>query len=494
MKTNWIPIAAVIAVGAILAVLILAQDKHQPTEAEAGSAQTQSAASDAPEKGPQGGKIFTQGGFSVEVTIFEEGVPPQFRLYLYADGKPIPPSSADVTLVLSRLGRQPQIFKFVPEADYLLGNHVVEEPHSFDVAINARHNGTNYRWRYSQVEARVEMPDAVLKSSGVEILTAGEAVIRPTIKLPGEIAFNGDRIVHVVPRVGGIVVAVPRDLGQSVRQGEVLAVIESQALADLRSELRAARKRLALARVTFEREKKLWQEKITAQQDYLSAQQALSEAEIAAELAAARLRALGAAPGASGNLTRFEVRAPISGVIVAKAVARGQTVKEDADLFTLADLSTVWAQISVYPKDLGVIKVGQRADVKATAFAARATGTLSYIGALIGEQTRTAQARVTLPNPSGAWRPGMFVDVELAAAEVRVPVAVAADAIQTVRDWTVVFGRYGNYFEARPLELGRSDGRMVEVVAGLKAGERYAGGNSFAIKAELGKSGASHDH
>lgn len=494
MKKNWIPIAAVIAVGAILAALILAQDKQQPTEAEAGSAHTQSAASDAPEKGPKGGKIFTQDGFSVEVTIFEEGVPPQFRLYLYDDGKPIPPSSADITLVLSRLGRQPQIFKFVPEADYLLGNHVVEEPHSFDVAINARHGGKNYQWRYSQVEGRVEMPDAVLKSSGVEILTAGEAVIRPTIKLPGEIAFNDDRIVHVVPRVGGVVVAVSRDLGQSVRQGDVLAVIESQALADLRSELRAARKRLALARVTFEREKKLWQEKITAQQDYLSAQQALSEAEIAAELAAARLRALGVAPGASGNLTRFEVRAPISGVIVAKAVARGQTVKEDANLFTLADLSTVWAQISVYPKDLGVIKVGQRAEVKATAFAARATGTVSYIGALVGEQTRTAQARVTLPNPSGAWRPGMFVEVELAAEEVRVPVAVAADAIQTVRDWSVVFGRYGSYFEARPLELGRSDGRMVEVVSGLKAGEQYAGGNSFAIKAELGKSGASHDH
>ena len=88
----------------------------------------------------------------------------------------------------------------------------------------------------------------------------------------------------------------------------------------------------------------------------------------------------------------------------------------------------------------------------------------------------------------------MFVNAEMATEEVIVPVAVAVDALQTVRGWTAVFGRYGDYFEARPLELGRGDGQMVEVLKGLSAGEKYAAGNSFAIKAELGKSGASHDH
>ena len=502
MKQKLMPIAIVIIVGLILGGLILVTQKSAVTTADShdqavAGAKTPMAANASSQKGPKGGKLFTSDGFGVEVTIFEQGVEPQFRLYLYQDGKALAPTAAGAAITLSRLGASAQAFKFKPEADYLLGDQVVEEPHSFDVAIAALRNGKTYRWDYSQVEARVEMPDAVLQSTGVEILEAGPAMIKPTLKLPGEIVFNAEKMVHVVPRLSGLVLSVNRDLGQSVQQGDVLAVIESQALAELRSQFLAARKRLTLARTSFEREKKLWEEKITAQQDYLAAQLAMNEAEIAADLAAERLRALGVAPEAvrqGGNLARYEVRAPIAGVVVNKAIAAGATLKEDANIFSVTDLSTVWVQITVYPKDLGTIKTGQQAMIKATAFAAQATGTVSYIGALVGEQTRTAQARVTLKNPQGVWRPGMFVEVEVAAAEIQVPVAVSVAALQTVRDWTVVFGRYGQFFEARPLELGRSDGQMVEVLKGLSVGEKYAAGNSFAIKADMGKSGATHDH
>ena len=101
---------------------------------------------------------------------------------------------------------------------------------------------------------------------------------------------------------------------------------------------------------------------------------------------------------------------------------------------------------------------------------------------------------MTLENGDGQWRAGMFINVELVTEEIQVPVAVSVDALQTLFDWSVVFGRYGEYFEARPLELGRSDDNMIEVLDGLSDGERYAAGNSFAIKAELGKAGATHDH
>lgn len=494
-------IVGVVAVGLVLAGLIMSRDPSlAPTKAqvrdkaEGGGQATEPGE---PGKGPRGGKYLVADGFGVEVTIFESGVPPRFRLYLYQDGKPLEPSAARVTITLARLGARPQVFALVPEGDYLVGDQVVDEPHSFDVVIAAERGGRSYRWRYGQVEARVAMSDAVMASAGVEILTAGPATIKPTLKLPGEIAFNGERTVNVVPRVAGVVVSVSRGLGEAVKKGDLLAVIESQALADLRSQFAAARKRLGLARATFEREKTLWEEKISAKQDYLLAQQALSEAEIAADLATESLRALGMAPGADrpgAKLTRFEVRAPIAGVIVARRVASGEALKADADIFTVADLSDVWVQITVYPKDLGVIEVGQRATIRATAFAAEGVGTVSLIGALVGEQTRTARARLTLDNASGLWRPGMFVDVVLEAEALHVPVAVAAEAIQTLRDWTVVFGRYDELFEARPLKLGRSDGRMVEVLEGLAAGERYAAGNSFAVKAELEKAGASHDH
>jgi cobalt-zinc-cadmium efflux system membrane fusion protein len=214
-------------------------------------------------------------------------------------------------------------------------------------------------------------------------------------------------------------------------------------------------------------------------------------------LSALKLGSVGVRPQINGrgeNLARFEILAPISGLITEKAIAQGQTLKEDDKIFTIADVSTVWAAVTVYPKDLAVIRVGQRVTIKATAFDISGEGSITYISTLIGGQTRTATARVELDNKDGRWRPGMFVTAELVTGEIPVAVAVEASAIQTLGEGTVVFGRYGPYFEARPVELGRSDGKLVEVLHGLHAGEDYAAGNSFAIKAELGKAGASHQH
>lgn len=518
-KRQYILIAIVIAIGVVLGGLILTWNKENKAASpgtahgDHGQADSQDAShkhaeaketpaatgekTERPRKGPKGGKLFTTDGFGVELTIFEKGVPPQLRLYLYENGKPLPPAAAQVTVTLSRLGAPAQIFNFKPEGGYLLGDQVVEEPHSFDMAIAAERNGTTFRWGYSQVEARVEMPDEMLKSIGVEIRTAGPATIKPTLELPGEIVFNEHTIVQVVPRIPGIVLSVYRHHGQQVKKGEVLAVIESTVLADLRSQSLAAQKRRALARITFEREKQLWEEKISAKQDYLAAQQALTEADIASDLASAKLRTLGVRPETvrqDGALAHYEIRAPISGLITAKAIAQGQTLKEDEAIFTIADISTVWAQITVYAKDLDVLKLGQKAMVRATAIDLAGEGVVSYISALMGVQTRSATARVVLDNEDGHWLPGMFVAAELVTEEIEVPVAVSVDAIQTLSEHSVVFGRYGKYFEARPLKLGRSDGKMVEALGGLSAEEQYAAGNSFAIKAELGKSGATHDH
>jgi len=494
-KTRLMPILIVIAIGVVLAGLILTLEKPSAVTAE--TAHSEEHGDSHSDIGPRGGKLFVDDGFGLELTIFEKGVPPQFRVYLYENGKPLPPVSANVSIALTRLGAPVQLIKFAPEADYLLGDQVVEEPHSFDLAIAAERNGQTFRWGSSQVEGRLEMTDEMLKMIGVEIQTAGPAVIRSNLTSPGEIVFNPDSIVQVVPRLPGIVTLVNFEPGQMVKKGEVLAVIESQLLADLHSQYLAALQRFSLARTVYGREKKLWEEKISAKQDFQAAEFALNEAKIASDLAAEKLRALGVRPDPglkAKDLTRYEIRAPISGLIITRTIAMGAVLKDDATIFTVADVSTVWTAITVYPKDLNVVRVGQKATVKATAFDVQGEGVITYITALIGGQTRTATARVILDNRDGRWHPGMFVNVELASDEIEVPVAVSAQAIQTFRDWTVVFGRYGGYFEARPLELGRSDGEMVEVLKGLASGEQYAGGNSFALKAELGKAGASHDH
>ncbi|OEZ96301.1 cobalt-zinc-cadmium resistance protein CzcB [Duganella sp. HH101] len=309
-----------------------------------------------------------------------------------------------------------------------------------------------------------------------------------------------------MPKLAGVVTSVLAELGQNVRQGQVLAVIASSGLSEQRSELLSAERRLALASTTYEREHRLWQDKISAEQDYLQARQALSEAEIAVRNARQKLSAIGAGVGAGANagagagsaagaqLNRLELRAPFDGVVMEKHLALGEAVKEDAAVFTISDLSNVWAEIAVPPKDLALVRVGETVVVKASAFDAQASGKITYVGSLLGEQTRTAKARVALANPERAWRPGLFVSVDVLSGRAAAAVAVAADAIQTVDDKPVVFVKVAGGFRAQPVVAGRSDGRLTEIVQGLAAGAQYAAAGSFVLKAELGKDGAEHAH
>lgn len=352
----------------------------------------------------------------------------------------------------------------------------------------------------------IAMSAAQIQAAAIALETAGPATIRTTTRLPGEIGFNEDRTAHVVPRVAGVVEAVPATLGQSVRKGDLLAVIASAQVSDQRSELLAAQKREQLARKTFDRELKLWEEKISPRQDVDVAEQALREAEIAVANARQKLIAIGATTGAmtgltagvkaggSGALTRFELRAPFDGVVVEKHLTLGEQVKEDASVFVLSDLRTVWARIDVPAGDLAKVRVGERAVVRSAAFEQSADGTVAYVGPLIGGQSRTAQARISLSNPERAWRPGLFVNVDVMTGEASAPVTVAADAVQVFEERQVVFVRTAEGFTAQPVKTGRGDGRRIEIVDGLKAGAKVAAVNAFVIRSEAGKGSATHSH
>jgi cobalt-zinc-cadmium efflux system membrane fusion protein len=345
-------------------------------------------------------------------------------------------------------------------------------------------------------EEMIALSDAQLKAVGVTLAVAAPAAISVAITLPGEIRFNEDRTAHVVPKLAGVVTGVHAELGQNVKQGQVLAVIASSGLSEQRSELLSAQRRLALASTTFEREQRLWKDKISAEQDYLQAKQAMHEAEIAVRNARQKIDALGAgaAADASGNLNRLELRAPFDGVVMEKHLALGEAVKEDANVFTISDLSSVWAELAVPPKDLNRVRVGETVTVKASAFEAQASGKITYVGSLLGEQTRTAKARVALANPDRSWRPGLFVNVEVLSGQADAAVAVSTEAIQTVEDKPAVFVKVAGGFRAQPVVVGRSDGKLTEVLQGLQAGASYASAGSFVLKAELGKNSAEHAH
>lgn len=395
--------------------------------------------------------------------------------------------AALVSGILLMKGNTTQSSSAKPDAHQEEGGHKEDDHH--DEEKDGEHKDGEHK-----EEGKIALSKEQIAAAGIVLKTAGPQQIRSGLQLPGEIRFNEDRTAHVVPQVAGTVESVSAKLGEKVRKGQVLAVINSSAISEQRSELLNAEQRLSLARTTYQREKHLWEQKISAEQDYLQAQAALREAEVAVRNAQQKLRAIGAAGISSGNLNRYEIRAPFDGIVVEKHLGLGEAVREDANVFLISDLSSVWAEIIVSPKDLQVVRAGKKAVVRATAFDASAEGTISHVGALIGEQSRTAKAHVVLPNAADLWRPGLFVNVEVVAGETAVPVAILADAIQTVEGKSVVFVRVADGFAAREVSLGRSDGQLVEITSGLDAGTDYAATGSFAIKAELGKGSAEHSH
>ena len=163
-------------------------------------------------------------------------------------------------------------------------------------------------------------------------------------------------------------------------------------------------------------------------------------------------------------------------------------------MFTISDLSTVWAEISVAANNLNLVRIGERVTIRSTSFDQTASGTVSYVGSLIGAQTRTATARVTLTNPQRIWRPGLFVNVELVASEMDAPVTVSAEAVQTVEDKPTVFLRVPGGFVPQHVQTGRSDGKRIEIVSGLEPGAAHAASGSFVVKSQQGKSSATHTH
>ncbi|MFJ4142467.1 efflux RND transporter periplasmic adaptor subunit [Pseudomonas sp. NPDC089734] len=341
-------------------------------------------------------------------------------------------------------------------------------------------------------EGHLELSEARIKAAGIEVAAAVSRQMNDSITFPGEIRFDEDRTSHVVPRVSGVVEEVTADLGQQVRKGQVLAVIASPQVSELRSELSAARQRVELARLTFQREKKLWEEKISAEQDYQQARQVLQEAEIALTNARQKVSAMGASGRDSGN--RYELVAPFDAVVVEKHLGLGEVVSESSNAFTLSDLSRVWATFGVTPKDLDKVVVGRKVKVSSPDMNAEVEGQVSYVGNLLGEQSRAATVRVKLANPQGAWRPGLFVSIAVAAHTSRVAISVPEVAIQTIEDKPSVFVRTPQGFQVQPVTLGRSDNGYVEILQGLAVDTQVATAGSFVLKSELGKGSAEHAH
>ncbi len=333
--------------------------------------------------------------------------------------------------------------------------------------------------------------DAVTLSAQ-QIADAGVEVARPTVggiagalEAPGLIQGDPQGVQVVSATIGGRVVSLTRNLGQPVRRGEPLAVIESREAASLKAEVEAARARAGLAGSNLRREQRLFAERVSAEQDLVAARTAATEANIALRLAQQQLGATGSGGGA---LNRIAMRSPISGEVIARAAILGQTVDANAELYRVANLGRVTVQASLAPADAGRIRSGMRVEV--TAGGRRQEGRVSFVSPVLDEGTRLVQVIAALDNAGGTWRVG-----EPVTASFLLPttgdrsVAVPSTAVQSVENRTVVFVRTPTGFRAVPVTTGRRNGDQVIISSGLTGQERIATTNSFTLKAELGKGG-----
>ncbi len=357
---------------------------------------------------------------------------------------------------------------------------------------------------HGEEENIVHLNAEELKEFGVQVAEAGPGRLQILIELPGEIAIDPDRLAHIVPRVAGVVRQVDKKLGDRVRAGELLAVLDSRELSELKSAYLVARERAQLADATFNREEKLWQEEISSEKEYLEARQALAEARIEMRAAEQKLHALGFSDRYVQELsfaedelfTRYEMIAPFEGRIIEKHITFGEMIQDDAEAFVIADLTSVWAVLTVYQKDLPRIDLGQQVRISVGDAMPAVAGSIAYVSPVVNEATRTTQARVVLPNPDGAWRPGSFVTGSWVVEQVDVGLRVPTSAVQMIEGKTSVFIETEEGFEPHPVQVGRTNETHVEITAGLVPGQHYVAAGAFTLKAQLAKGsfGDGHGH
>lgn len=190
------------------------------------------------------------------------------------------------------------------------------------------------------------------------------------------------------------------------------------------------------------------------------------------------------------SLRSYEIKSEIAGTVIKKDIALGEFAKNEDTIFSIADLSSVWVDLSVFRQDFARLQTGQSVWIHPGDDAESIETKVAYISPFGTEGTQTMLARCVVPNPKGDLRPGLFVTAEVATGETDAPVTVRLAAIQTLKEKTVVFVEDGDVFVAREVELGAKDTERVEILSGLLPGDKYVSDNSFILKAEIGKSEA----
>jgi cobalt-zinc-cadmium efflux system membrane fusion protein len=351
--------------------------------------------------------------------------------------------------------------------------------------------------------AAIALSAEAVASAGITTAVVGTRALRTEIETTGAVDFDERRLAHVSPRVGGRVESALVDLGESVRAGQVLARIDSIELGEAIGEYLQARARAELARETFEREAGLFADRVSSEQEMLSARAAAREADAAFRGAEEHLHLLGLSDDQVRALgydqpraSIYEARAPFAGTVVERHVTLGEMVEPQSQLYVIADLSRVWVWIDVFERDLARVHLGDGVELRVDAFPEVAfAGEVAFLASRVESASRTARARIEVPNPDGRLRPGMFARVRISdphAADGQAAsgavLVVPESALQRQGDQAVVFVALGDgRFVPRHVRTGRKGEGFLEILEGLAAGESVAVSGTFVLKSEVSK-------
>ena len=345
----------------------------------------------------------------------------------------------------------------------------------------------------------IKLTAAQIETAGIELAPVQDGKLVTRILAPGTIVPHADRIARVSVKLSATVAELRKKLGDRVAKDEVMAVLESREVASAKSEYLAARLTGELAKDIYNRDKDLWDRRVTSEQQLLRSRAAAAQAKMNLDIARQKLIAIGLAENEitalpeqpETALRRQEIRAPLAGRVVERKVDLGAAVGRDnleTELFTIADLDRVWVDLAVSPTDLPLVAEGQTVTVAAHGLAYRAVGKIVFISPMLDREAHSARVVAEIANADGNWRPGSLVHSTIEVGAHAAPLAVPTSAVQTIGKNQVVFVRTADGFEKRAVTLGHSDDRISEIVAGLEAGETIAVTNTFALKAEFLKS------
>jgi cobalt-zinc-cadmium efflux system membrane fusion protein len=351
----------------------------------------------------------------------------------------------------------------------------------------------------------VKLSERQIAAGNFAISEATAGTLNKRIAVPGTIVPSGERIAKVSVRLVGTVAELRKRLGDNVREGDVLAIIESREVADAKSQYLAARVAFELQETLFNRSKSLFDSKVSSENDYLRAKTLFEDMRIKFDVARQKLFALGltgdqiaALPQQPVESLRLqELRAPMSGRIAERRVDLGSLVGregQESELFVIVDSRVVWAELALPATDLAMVREGQQISVAPGQGVDPLPATIMFVSPLLDKDTRLARVVASVENPSHVLRPGMFVTAHIPVQQIQADIVVPKSAVQSVDGQSAVFVRTPEGFEPRKIVTAREDSKSFEVTSGLSPGDRIATANTFVLKADLGRGEATHAH